>query len=46
MKKKILALVLVLALVVSVAVGLAACNDQNDGGSYKVGIILHHPDRR
>ena len=40
MKKKILALVLVLALVVSVAVGLAACNDQNDGGSYKVGIIL------
>ena len=40
MKKKILALVLVLALVVSVAVGLAACNDQNDDGSYKVGIIL------
>lgn len=51
MKKKILALVLVMALVVSVAIGLAACNDK-DGVSFepiarediKFGLICLHDE--
>lgn len=42
MKKKIFALVLVVALVASVAVGLAACNDK-DGNIVTVGYTLYSP---
>lgn len=42
MKKKILALVLVMALVVSVAIGLAACNDNGD--QLVFGLICLHDE--
>ena len=42
MKKKILALVLVMALVVSVAIGLAACNDDTDQLTF--GLICLHDE--
>lgn len=45
MKKKILALVLCIALVASVAVGLSACNKDNQAGGdnvFKVGFIFLH----
>ena len=51
MKKKILALVLVMALVVSVAIGLAACNDNGDASfepiareDIKFGLICLHDE--
>lgn len=40
MKKKILALVLCIALVASLAIGLVACNDEDDG--IKIGMICLH----
>lgn len=50
MKKKLLALLLAVALVASLVVGLVACNDSNDGGSLqaiakediKIGLICLH----
>lgn len=43
MKKKLLAVVLCLALVATLAAGLAACNDQDD--EFKIGLILLHDEK-
>lgn len=43
MKKKLLAVVLCLALVATLAAGLAACNGQDD--EFKIGLILLHDEK-
>ncbi|MEG2451056.1 MAG: BMP family ABC transporter substrate-binding protein, partial [Clostridia bacterium] len=43
MKKKLMVLVLVLALVAALSVGLVACNNDDGNGEFKVGVIHINP---